>query len=166
MRLRKRSIAVTGTLVVGMSTIGVAMASWLTTGTGPANGQAVTAASVTIAARTPTPNLYPKPAGASSMPTGYGDVYGTASNPNPYPVRLTTVSYGAVTVTPASGKTCASTNVQTTAGGTLTTPIDLPANSGTVNFTIPAALEMITNADDQCQGAIFSVVVTLTGASV
>ena len=163
MKLRNRA-SVIALLVVAVLGGGVAAAAWLVSGTGAASSQAASAVSLTVSAGTPTASLYPKPAagyGSSSV----GAVYTTVSNPNPFPVQLTNATFGAVTATPLAGKTCAASNVVAPAPVTLSTPVLLAAGASGVGVTIPGALEMISNADNGCQGATFSVQVTLTGAS-
>jgi hypothetical protein len=143
---------------------GVAAAAWLVTGTGTATSQAASAVSLTVSAGTPTASLYPKPAAGYSSPS-IGAVVALVDNPNPFPVKLTSASFGAVTASPVSGRVCASTNVVAPAAVTLSTPVTLPANSVDTVVTVPGALEMISNADNGCQGASFGVSVTLSGAS-
>lgn len=145
---------------------GVAWAAWTNSGTGAANAQATTASGLVVTAGSPASTLYPKPAGGYSDPS-IGAVYTTVANPNPYPVRVTTVSLGAVAITPLSGRTCAAGSVVPTSNvpTALATPIDLAANASATAVTIPGAVEMVSTAEDGCQGASFSVPVTLAGAS-
>ena len=143
---------------------GVAAAAWLVGGTGTATSQAASAVNLTVSAGTPTASLYPKPSTGYSSPS-IGAVVALVDNPNPFPVKLTSASFGAVTATPLAGRVCASTNVVAPAPVTLATPITLPANSVDTVVTVPGALEMISTADNGCQGASFGVSVTLSGAS-
>ncbi len=145
---------------------GVAWAAWTNSGTGAANAQATTATGLVVTAGTPSSTLYPKPADGYSDPS-IGAVYTTVANPNPYPVQVTTVSFGAVTITPLSGRSCPVGSVVPTSSTptVVATPITLAANASATAVTIPGAVEMISTAEDGCQGASFSVPVTLTGAS-
>ena len=90
-RLRRRRplvMVVVGTITF-VSTAGVAVALWSASGTGNGGAKALTAQALTVtAASTPTADLFP---GAS------GDLQFTVTNPNPYPISLTAVDYGAVT---------------------------------------------------------------------
>jgi hypothetical protein len=142
---------------------GVAAAAWLVTGTGAATSQAATALSLTVSAGTPTASLYPKPAAGYGSPT-VGAVQATVANPNPFPVQLTSATFGAITATPISGRTCAASNVVAPGPVTFATPVTVAANSSAA-VTVPGALEMLSTADNGCQGASFSVQVTLSGAS-
>jgi hypothetical protein len=163
MKLGKRTSVIALFLAVIVAG-GVAAAAWLVTGTGSATSQAASAVSLTVTAGSPTASLYPKPATGYSSPS-VGAVVALVDNPNPFPVKLTNVTFGAVTSTPLAGRVCAATNVVAPAPVTLATPITLPANSVDTAVTVPGALEMISTADNGCQGASFGVQVTLTGAS-
>jgi hypothetical protein len=163
MKLGKRS-GVIALFLVALVGGGVAAAAWLVSGTGAATSQAASAVSLTVTAGSPTASLYPKPA-AGYGSTSVGAVVALVDNPNPFPVRLTNATFGAVTATPLAGRTCAAANVIAPAPVTLATPVTLPANSTDTAVTVPGALEMLQTADNGCQGASFSVQVTLTGAS-
>ena len=163
MKLHKRVSAIALFLAVALAG-GVAAAAWLVTGTGAASSQAASAVSLTVTAGSPTASLYPKPAAGYASPS-VGAVVALVDNPNPFPVRLTNVTFGAVSATPLAGRVCAASNVVAPAPVTLATPVTLPANSTATTVTVPGALEMIANADNGCQGASFSVQVTLSGAS-
>ena len=111
------------------------------------------------------------PAGATPA-TGYGSgtvgsVATTVTNPNPFPVTITSATLGSVTTNPLTGRTCAAGNVlpTTTTPIPLTPPVTLAADSAPTPVTVPGALYMIATAEDGCQGASFSVPVTVTGAS-
>jgi len=156
MKLSKRAFVVLGVifaLVLG----GVAVAAWLTSGTGPAQGQAVTAQNLTVTARSGPADLYPGgPAGA---------VYFTVSNPNPYPVTLTGVTYGAISGG-AGGCTATAPNIvlAATPPATITPSLVVPA-SGSSDGSLAGVLSMPTTAANECQGATFLVQITVTGAS-
>ena len=163
MKLGKRS-SVIALFLVALVGGGVAAAAWLVSGTGSATSQAASAVNLTVTAGSPTASLYPKPAAGYGSPS-VGAVVALVDNPNPFPVRLTNATFGAVTATPIAGRTCAAANVIAPAPVTLATPITLAANSVDTAVTVPGALEMLQTADNGCQGASFSVQVTLTGAS-
>lgn len=163
MKLSKRT-GVIALFLVALIGGGVAAAAWLVSGTGAATSQAASAVNLTVTAGSPTASLYPKPVGGYGS-TAVGAVVALVDNPNPFPVRLTNATFGTVTATPIAGRTCAATNVIAPAPVTLATPVTLAANSADTAVTIPGALEMLQTADNGCQGASFSVQVTLTGAS-
>ncbi|MGY2083629.1 hypothetical protein [Blastococcus sp. SYSU DS0539] len=155
MNTKRRRIGVLAVLFLALLGGSVAVASWLVDGTGPGSAKAATVAELGVSAGTPTASLYP---GAT------GDLAARVSNPNPFPVMLTGATFGAVTVTPVDGRTCTAADVAVS-GPVSLSGITLPANSVGINVTVPGALTMLTTAADGCQGATFTVEVTLSGAS-
>jgi hypothetical protein len=153
-RFVKRTI-VSALTVGGALAVSVAFAAWTATGTGSgyakaASGQALS--TVDVSASTAA-TLYP---GAT------GDVKLRIDNPNAYPVRVTTVE-GNGAITSDAGAACdASTGVSFTDQTGLT--LDVPAASQ-ATFTLSGSVGMTNASDDSCQGAVFTIPVTLTGAS-
>jgi hypothetical protein len=82
------------------------------------------------------------------------------TNPNKFPVKITGVTVGAVTVDKAD---CAASNVVVADPAGLL-PFTVPAKQ-TVKGSVPDAISMIPNAADACQGAKFTVALTLAGES-
>ena len=80
----KRKIFIT-ILLTGLFGASVAFAAWSSTGSGSATAQATTSVNSVIAAGTSAANLFP---GATNSVTV------TVSNPNPYPVIVTSISAG------------------------------------------------------------------------
>jgi len=146
---RRRGTAVLATLLVVFG-VGVAAAAWVQTGTGFGSAQAKTAVASTVVAGTPVADLYP---GKTN-----GNVVFTVNNPNDYAVTFTSLAAGVVT----SGD-CDPSNV--TVNGPVTVSIAVPAHSTSTPQTVSGVTNMINNADDDCQGAEFTVELTLTGAS-
>jgi hypothetical protein len=156
MKSRRWAPAIVGIAAVNAVVLGtgIAYAAWTTNGSGSATAKAGTAQSLTttVAAVT-TGLLYPNgPA---------GDVKITINNPNAYPVRVTAVN-GNGTITAAGGTgTCTTTGVTYT---NQTGTWDVAAsNSGT--FTLTGAVSMTNTSQDGCQGATFTIPVTLVGTS-
>ena len=167
---RRRAGVVAG-IVVLLFGGGVAVASWTATGTGQGSAQAAGVNALDVSPGTPLGALYPLPAN-STPATGYGSgtvgsVATTVTNPNPFPVTITTAAIGSVTTNPLTGRTCAAGSVlpTTSAPITLSPPVTLAADSGPTAVTVPGALYMVSTAENGCQGASFSVPVTVTGAS-
>jgi hypothetical protein len=134
---------------------GIAYAAWTATGGGSGYGKATSAQPLTtvdVSAST-LATLYP---GAT------GDLHLRISNPNPYPVRVTGVS-GSDTITSDTGAACnASTGVTFADQSGLS--LDVPA-SGAATFTLSGTVSMSNASVNSCQGAVFTVPVSLAGAS-
>ena len=139
-------------LTVGATavTAGAAVAMWVTNGTGSGNAKALSAVSVTVTAATGAADLYP----------GFtlGDVFFTSANANPYPVTFTAMTAGTVT---SSVSACATTvTVVDAVGLSLLVPAGATATAG----TIADVVTMASTAPDTCQGATFTIALTLTGS--
>ncbi len=158
MKLKKWLIVVAAPIAAAGIGVGVATAVWTVTGSGTGSGAATVAQSLTITASTPTgtaATLYPGgPAGA---------VYFEVTNPNPFAVTITGLSWGS----PVSlnTTTCPSANVVLDASAPTSVSISIPANAtpGTV-FSVPGVLDMLHTAPNGCQGVGFDIAVTVTGA--
>lgn len=152
--LSRRGLAAIIVLLVGLG-VTVAFAAWTTNGTGSATAKAQSAQALTtvdVSASTPA-TLYP---GAT------GDVLLRINNPNPYPVRVTGVT-GSGAITSDAGASCtASTGVTFTNQTGLT--LDVAANAQ-ATFTLSGSVAMSNASHTTCQGAVFTVPVSLTGAS-
>ena len=145
-----------GALFLGLALAGtVAFAAWTATGSGNGYAQAKTAVALTtvdVSAST-TPQLYPG---------GSGDVLVKITNPNPYGVTVTGVT-GAGAITSDKGASCdASTGVTYSAP---TSPSLVVAAGASTQFTLTGAAAMSNASNNACQGAIFTIPVTLTGTS-
>ncbi|HEY6567831.1 MAG TPA: hypothetical protein VI341_09985 [Actinomycetota bacterium] len=153
----KRSKKITaGFVLVGVMLVSsIAYAAWTATGTGSGFAKASTAQSlgtVDVSAST----------SATLFPGATGDVSLRINNPNPYPVRVTAVS-GAGTIDSDKTAACdASTGVTFTDQTGLT--LDIPASSAQT-FTLSGSVSMSNSSHTDCQGAVFTIPVNLTGAS-
>jgi hypothetical protein len=143
------TLAVMAVIVGG----GVAYANWTASGTGSGAAKAAGATALTVNVGTTTADLYP----------GFtqGDVFMSVSNPNPYPVNITSLTPGAIT---SSSGTCAASNITVLPATGLSIPV--AANATNVAVTVPNIVTMITTAPDACQGVTFTVAVTLAGVQV
>jgi hypothetical protein len=151
---KRRGLAAILALLVGLG-ITVAFAAWTTNGTGEAKARAQSAqALTTVDASASTP--------ATLYPGATGDLRLTIDNPNPYPVRVTAVS-GNGAITSDAGASCTNaTGVTFTDQSGLT--LDVPANDD-ASFTLDDSVAMSNASHTSCQGAVFTVPVSLTGAS-
>lgn len=140
-------------LIIGFSA-GGAFASWTSSGSGSGSATAGTLQAVTVAAfvggDTPAATIFPG---------GSADVILRVSNPNAYAVTLISVS-GNGTIAPDAGHAgCTTTGVSFTNQTGLSIAITA---SGTTLVDLPAAAAMGTTSSNGCQGATFSIPVSIT----
>lgn len=152
---KKMLVVLAGSLAAVLAT--AAVAAWLTSGSGPGYAKAGTASALTIgdASAATTADLYPG---------GNGAVKLRVTNPNGFPVRITSVTkQTAASITSDKGAACnASTGVTFTDQTSLA--LDLAAG-GTATFTLSGAVSMSNASDNTCQGALFTIPVDVTAAS-
>ncbi len=151
----KKRILTSGVALLALAVVGLAYAAWTTSGSGSGTAKAKNAQALTTVdvSATTTATLYP---GAT------GDVLLKTSNPNDYPVRVTDVKgNGAITATGGSG-TCTTTGVTFT--DQTGKSIDIPAK-GSTEATMTGAAAMSNLSEDGCQGATFTIPVSLSGTS-
>lgn len=153
-----KRLSLTGILVsvlIVMALSGAAWAYFRSTGSGTGSGSTGTMQIVTVAAisgDTPATLLLP---GTS------GEVILRVHNPNPTQVRVTDVSSAsAITVVGGSGCTPANSAVAFANQTGLSIPI--PAGGGSTLVRLPGAGVMATSSANGCQGATFSIPVTIT----
>ena len=155
---RSKRLAGGGVLLIVLAITGLVYAAWTTSGSGSGYAKAGSsqALSTVDSAASSTATLYP---GAT------GNVTLKVSNPNSYPVRITSVTLNGTNaaITADSGHPgCVTTGVSFT--DQLNQTIDVAANS-TTTAVLNNAVSMSNASDNGCQGATFSIPVSLTGAS-
>jgi hypothetical protein len=120
-------------------------------GTGSVSIGTMQAVTVAVAAATPSTAL---------LPGGSGDVTLEVTNPNSFDVTLVSVASTGGTITADSGHPgCATTGVTFSDQTGLST--NIPAGS-TAAIDLPGAASMSTASSAGCQGAAFSIPVTIT----
>jgi hypothetical protein len=139
-------------LIIGLSA-GAAYAYFTSPGNGTGSASIGSMQTVTIAATTATP-------GNPLLPGGTGDVTLEVTNPNAFPVTLLSVTSSGTITADASHPSCTTTGVTFTSQTALNKTI--PASS-TTTIDLKGAAAMDTTSSDGCQGATFSVPVTITG---
>lgn len=150
-----RRLIGTGLTVIALAAVGLVYAAWTASGGGQGYAKATNAQALTtvdVSAST-TATLYP---GAD------GDVLVRVSNPNPYPVRVTDVTGSGPITADAGHPACVTTGVTFTDQTGLT--LDVPG-SGQTQTSLSGAAHMSNASDNGCQGATFTIPVSLTGAS-
>jgi hypothetical protein len=152
-----RKLFIALAVLVAFGATGALYAAWSTSGSGSGYAKAGTASSLTLsdASASTSADLYPG---------GTGAVKVRVTNPNSFPVRITTVAkQTGGTITSDKGAACnASTGVTFTDQTGLT--LDLAAGA-TSTFTLSGAVSMSNASDNTCQGAVFTIPVDVTGAS-
>src|SRR5947208_7523194 len=155
----KRIVSVGVTLLV-LGVVGFVYAAFTTNGSGSGYAKAGTAQSLTtvdVSASTAA-TLYP---GVS------GDVLVKFDNPNPYAVTVTAVT-GSGSITADAGHAgCTTTGVTFTnqTGLSLVIPAKSGGVDGVLQTTLTGATSMSNASLNACQGATFTIPVTLTGSS-
>lgn len=141
--------------VLGLSvTGGTAYAFWAASGSGSGTAAAGVVQPLTTSPATVTSGLL--------YPGATGDVRLRVNNPNPFAVTVTSVT-GTGAVTSDKGAACdGATGVSFTDQAAAS--LVVPASSSTT-FTLTDAVTMDNSSDDSCQGATFTIAVSLTGAS-
>jgi hypothetical protein len=158
-RFINRKIAV-AVIAAALSVVGLVYAAWTTNGTGDAYAKAGTAAAIStvdVSAST-TATLYP---GVS------GDVLIKLDNPNPYAVTVTAVT-GSGSITADAGHSgCTTTGVTFTnqTGLSLVVPAKSGGVDGVLQTNLTGAASMSNASLNACQGAVFTIPVTLSGTS-
>jgi hypothetical protein len=132
-----------------------AWAYWTAAGTGTGSAGSGTMQAVTVTAL-----VAGDQPGSALLPGGLAaDVVLRVHNPNPYPVQLTAVTAAGVVTADAAHPGC------TTTGVTFLPPAApqlTVAAASTLLVDLPAAASMATSAPSGCQGATFSIPVTVT----
>jgi hypothetical protein len=158
-RVSKRLAVVT--TVAALAVVGLVYAAWTTNGSGSGYAKAGTAqalSTVDVSAST-SATLYP---GGPA-----GDVLIRISNPNTYPVTVTGVS-GSGSITPDGGHSgCSPSGVSFTnqTGLSISVPAKVGATNGETQTSLSGAASMSNASVDACQGAVFAIPVTISGAS-
>jgi hypothetical protein len=150
---KARLLAGAGTILV-LGVVGLVYAAWTTNGSGSGYAKAGSAEALTtvdVSAAT-VADLYP---GSD------GNVLVRINNPNSFPVRVTNINGNGAITADAGHPTCTTTGVTyTNQSGNF----DVAANTAQT-FTLNNAAHMSNASDNGCQGATFTIPVSLTGAS-
>jgi hypothetical protein len=156
--LGKRRLIFAAVTVIALVIVSLGYAAWTSSGNGSGVAKASTAQALTTGVATAVAGLYPGATAALTV-----DV----TNPNPYPVTVTDVTGNGTITADASHSTCGQdvghpTGVTYTDQHTLS--ISVPAN-GSTSASLSNSVHMSNTSDNSCQGATFTIPVSLTGAS-
>jgi hypothetical protein len=152
MRMSKRSLLVAvsaGCLTAGLGA-GAAYAYFTASGNGAGGASVGSMKTVTLQDATAAPST-------ALLPGATGDVTLQVTNPNDFPVTLTRVDrHGTIT---ADKSGCTTTGVTFANQDALSTPI---AGGDTISVDLTGAVSMSAASSPGCQGAKFSIPVTIT----
>jgi len=156
--LGKRRLIFAAVTVMALVIVSLGYAAWTSAGNGTGVAKASTAQPLTTVTATASAGLYPGASTALSL---------QVSNPNPYPVTVTDVTGNGTITADASHSTCGQDATHPT-GVTYTDQHNLsvavPAN-GTTSVSLSNSVHMSNASDNSCQGATFTIPVSLNGAS-
>lgn len=159
-KIRNRRLSAVLAGVIGVLLVaGVASAAWTSTGSGLGAAKAATAQALSVSAGTASADLYP---GGPN-----GSLVVTVTNPNPYPVQVSTVTPGAVSgITSTAGSSCSgsTTGISFTWTSKALTQV-IAGSGGTFTYTFTGALAMSNASDASCSGATFAVPVVFAASS-
>ena len=150
-----RRLVLTGVALIALAATGLVYAAWTANGTGSGYVKASSAQALTTVDGSAS-------TAASLYPGADGNVRVEISNPNPYPVRVTAVSGNGAITADGGHAGCVTTGVTFSDQSNLS--VDVAAN-GSATTTLNGAAHMSNASDNGCQGATFTVPVSLTGAS-
>lgn len=155
LRFSKLRLVMVAGVVTTLAGVGAGIAAWSTNGSGTASAKAATAGAVTLgdASASTTGDLYPGGSGALKI---------KVTNPNAFPVQITAVTANGA-ITSDAGAACNAGNGVTLADQTGLS-LALAAGATTV-FSLAGAVSMSTSSVNSCQGATFSIPVSVTAAS-
>ena len=148
------------TTVAALAVVGLVYAAWTTNGSGSGYAKAGTAQAL---------STIDVSAGISATlyPGGTGDVVIKISNPNPYPVTVTAVSANGSVTPDGAHSGCSPSGVTFTnqTGLSISVPAKVGATNGETQTSLTGAAAMSNASVDACQGAVFTIPVTISGAS-
>ena len=154
-RLATRTAAVTTALCLVTGAAG-AYAYWAATGAGA--GSATTG---TVKALSAEALVVSDATGSTLVPGGTADVALRAFNPNPFPVQVYAIGGNGAATADAAHPACLTTGVTFVAPAAPLAPVgNVPANSSVLS-TLHRAAAMSAASQSGCQGATFSLPVTL-----
>jgi hypothetical protein len=162
MKSRFKKFLVGVLAVAALVGAGLVYAAWTESGSGSTYSKAGSAqalSTVDVSAST----------AATLYPGGTGDAVVKFSNPNPYPVKITSVSLDTSGSIAADGghSGCAGSNASFTnqTGLSVIVPAESGGTNGTTQATLSGSVVMASSAPDACQGAVFTIPVTFAGVS-
>jgi hypothetical protein len=149
--MRKRIVLLAAPVIAASLGAGTAYAYFTSSGSGTGSASTGNMQPVTVAASTGTPST-------PLLPGGSGDVTMTVTNPNDFDVTLVGVTSTGDVTADGDHSGCTTTGVSFVSPTDLSTTI--PAD-GATQVDLPAAATMSAASSSGCQGATFSIPVTI-----
>jgi hypothetical protein len=158
--LGKRRLIFGAVTVMVLGIVSLGYAAWTSSGGGTGFAKAASAQNLTTASVTGTTS-------ATLFPGATGDLVVNVTNPNSYPIKVTSVT-GNGTIAADSGHSTCGQDAQHPTGVTYTDQtglsIAVAANSSS-QVTLSGSVKMTNASDNSCQGATFSVPVSMAATS-
>lgn len=149
---RRRALTATAVVAILMAA-SIATAQWMASGTGTGYAKAVNVQPLTTESVTVTGDLYPGGTGSLSL---------RVRNPNPFPTTVQSVEpNGPITSDSAA---CNQDGHGVTFAGVEELAVEVGASSS-VSFDLAEAVTMSAESADACQGATFTIPVSLNGGT-
>jgi hypothetical protein len=155
-------ITVMGAFLAVLLLGGIVFAAWVVTGTGTGYSKARSAQALTTSdvSATTASQLYPG---------GQGDVKVRINNPNPFPVTVTRIDPNGAIDSDTAGCTDVGGDPTKDTGVTFTAQTlssgNVVAAGGSLDLTLANAVAMDNSSVNACQGAVFSIPVSLTAGT-
>lgn len=146
----RKGLAFGAALALGFGSM-LVLADWLATGTGTGSARARVALDLQTETVSASDTLYPG---------GSGDLVLRVRNPNPYPVTLSSVHQNGSITSDQVG--CDATNHGVSMTDQTGLALSVPG-SAAQTFTLTGAVAMASTSATECQGATFTIPVSLNG---
>lgn len=156
---RRIKILLAATMALVVAGVGIAVAAWLVSGTGSGSAKAGSLTSITVNSATATADLYPG---------GTGKLFLNVTNPNNIPLKIVSVTAipdPSFTIT-SNQPGCGAADLTFTPQSGLNIALAAaPAAGATVAFDLPGAVSMPASAANACQGATFTIPVSVNAST-
>jgi len=152
-----RRVVAAATVAIGITASGIAVAAWSVSGAGTGTAGAAEADNLASVSFAIDDDLYPGFIADGTL---------TVTNPNPFPVKITAITFAE----PESSEAGCDVAIGDTEKDVWFTNLTaqsfvLAATSGAVEITLPSIVRMNDGASNDCQNATFTADIVLTAAS-
>lgn len=155
-KITKRSAAVIAASAVAVGGAGAAWAAWTLGGETTASASAGKAKPIVVS---------PAQVVGDLVPGSEHNVTFSAANPNDFPVKITGVAFGVVSVDDKHKDCKGPDTVKFAANPATPSPNPAIPAKGSISFTLVKAARMVVEPAEACQGASFSFKINVNAAS-